>query len=452
MLPIDFKIRMNDLLKDEYECFERSMEAPEYKALRLNPLKLDRAQFLAFLDKMAAGADGKAGLDFTPVPWEECGFCYEPAGDAPIRPGSSLLHEAGAYYIQEPSAMKPVTLLEPVSGERILDLCAAPGGKSTQIAGYMQGRGLLVCNEIIPSRAAILSQNIERLGVRNALVLNESPADLALRFPCFFDKILVDAPCSGEGMFRKNPEAMEQWSVENVRMCASRQAKILEHAASMLSLQGVMVYSTCTFSREEDEECVEGFLKAHPEFELVCMEKLFPHKIKGEGHFMARLEKRGIKTSVSAAVPVSLKKKKGRDPDTEAFFMFAEQMLTEGFDRETIRERIMHFGDNLYLVPEGCPDLTGLKTNRAGLQLGSYKKDRFIPSHSLAMALKKEEVRRYKDLSVEEARRFIQGMTFETDGDKGYYLICCNGVSLGWGRLAGNIMKNHYPKGLRRNL
>ena len=312
MLPQLFTERMKQMLGEEATDFFRAYEREPYKALRRNPQKMGRE---AFLTKMP--------FSLSPVFWEENGFYYEMQD----QPGKHPFHEAGVYYIQEPSAMAPAGLLEAAPGEKILDLCAAPGGKSTQIGAAMQGEGILVCNEIYPARAKILSENIERMGITNALVLNESPERLAEIFPDYFDRILVDAPCSGEGMFHKNEEAQEEWSPENVTRCAERQDGILDRAAEMLHDGGRLVYSTCTFAPAENEGTILRFLRRHPEFTVIepywqadissgssqwaadvdgtyltCTPqeeealqrtiRLWPHKVKGEGHFAAMLWKR----------------------------------------------------------------------------------------------------------------------------------------------------------------
>lgn len=262
MLPELFLKRMQDTLGDEYEEFVESLGKERYQALRLNTLKINSDQ------KSAAETDMPFNL--TAVPWAENGYYYEKSD----QPGKHPYHEAGVYYIQEPSAMAPVPMLEVKPGDRVLDLCAAPGGKSTQIAAALMGEGLLVCNEINPQRAKILSENIERMGVCNACVTNEAPEHLSEFFPEFFDKILVDAPCSGEGMFRKNEEACGEWSPENVEMCAARQDSILDEAAKMLRCGGRLVYSTCTFAEAEDEGSVERFAERHPEFRVLEMKRL----------------------------------------------------------------------------------------------------------------------------------------------------------------------------------
>ncbi len=333
MLPEAFCEKMKTLLGEEYEAFLAALDRPRAVGLRVNPLKLSLRDQCAHWSWQSVSPTVHCPLsifNLTPVPWCPTGFYYAPAA----RPGLHPYHAAGAYYLQEPSAMAPAELLDPRPGERILDLCAAPGGKSTQIAGKMRGRGLLVCNEIHPKRAAILGSNVERLGVANALVLNEHPARLAERFPAFFDRILVDAPCSGEGMFRKHDAAFADWSPETVTMCARRQAEILDSAAAMLRPGGRLVYSTCTFSPEENEGSVGGFLSRHPEFEveearadvsilrdskefgpygasghpewadgnpeLAKTIRLWPHRLTGEGHFAAVLRK-----TVGAGVPDS---------------------------------------------------------------------------------------------------------------------------------------------------
>ena len=266
-LPEAFTDRMQELLKEEeYAAFLSSYRQKRLYSLRLNPLKTERGKALAMLQKAAAGQDVKsADGELKQVPWEPDGFYYS----RDFRPGRLPWHEAGMYYIQEASAMVPAVLCGAKPGERVLDLCAAPGGKSTKLAACLRGEGILVANEIHPERARVLSSNLERMGIRNALVTNEPPHRLASRFPLFFDRIVVDAPCSGEGMFRKEEEALTHWSPENVRMCAERQSEIMEEAASMLRPGGRLVYSTCTFSPEENEGTIVRFLKAHPEFSVV---------------------------------------------------------------------------------------------------------------------------------------------------------------------------------------
>ena len=444
MLPRQFLDRMQRMLGEEYPAFLDGYEKTKAYSLRINRQKgtiEELKKKTSFLSKK--------------VPWTENGYYYKEED----RPGKHPFHEAGAYYIQEASAMASAVYLDAQPGERVLDLCAAPGGKSTQIADAMQGKGLLVSNEINPSRAKSLSENIERMGIKNALVVSHEPAFLAQRFPEYFDRILVDAPCSGEGMFRKNEEAVREWSCENVLMCAQRQAEILENAAVMLRPGGRMVYSTCTFSTEENEETISGFLKMHPEFEIEEVEKfsgmvpgmpplekavrLWPHKLEGEGHFLASLKKEGYQPIQAESL---YGEEKGISPnDCKDWLAFKEQYI-----KTNLNGVYFKLGDQLYLLPKGAPSLKGLKVLRPGLHLGTFKKNRFEPSHALALALKPKETACCYGLSVNEAADYIAGNTFLTEGEKGWYLITVEGYSLGWGKLAGNVMKNHYPKGLRK--
>ena len=286
-LPEEFKESMREILDKDYDAFIDSYNFPAYKGLRINTLKIKNKDILPF--------------DLTPIPWCNSGYYYEDKD----QPGKHVYHEMGLYYIQEPSAMIAVEELDVKEGDRVLDLCAAPGGKSTQIAMKLNGTGILVSNEIISSRSKILSSNIERMGIKNALVINEDPKDVAKHFKGYFDKILIDAPCSGEGMFRKNEEAISEWSIDNVIMCAERQKEILSYAVKCLKENGQMVFSTCTFSKQENESVVQDFLEKHPEFHLVKSEfefekgldkdglcqRVYPHKQKGEGHFFAILKR-----------------------------------------------------------------------------------------------------------------------------------------------------------------
>ena len=469
-LPKDFAARMQDMLGSAYPAFVRSYEKPKMQALRVNTLKGSVEEFLEkapYFDK----------TDIRRVPWESRGFYYDecmPFGKHPF-------HEAGVYYIQEPSAMTPVSYLEAQPGEKILDLCAAPGGKSTQIASYMKNEGLLVCNEIHPARAKILSENVERMGIKNALVTNESPKRLAEIFGEYFDRILVDAPCSGEGMFRKNEETCSEWSLENVKLCADRQDEILDCADLMLRAGGRLVYSTCTFAPEENEGSVARFLARHPEYEIVKIEKyegmssgraewagepnaenmentirLFPHLIDGEGHYLAVLQKAGeVPDGYRGFLENGLQKGISAKEVKELFAFQSENL--NGTLLEENEERLLRFGEQLYFMPQEMPSIHKLKVLRAGLHLGTLKKNRFEPSHALALALTKDEVRRSMELCPDGEENdtnvinsYLNGQTLNCEGEKGWYLMTCKGYSIGWGKLAGQIMKNHYPKGLRR--
>ena len=429
MLPEVFLERMKAQLGDEYEEFLRSLERPRAVALRFNPLKGENPQ-LPFVRE--------------PVPWEPQGYYYDPES----RPGLHVYHEAGVYYLQEASAMAPVALLDPQPGERVCDLCAAPGGKTTQIAGRMMGEGFLLCNEFSPKRAKILSRNIERMAVANALVTNEDTAALAKRFPGSFDKVLIDAPCSGEGMFRKEEAAVTDWSVETVEMCARRQAEILHNGAQLVRPGGRLVYSTCTFAPEEDELAVAQFLESHPDFEPEIMEtpwfdpvengghRMWPHKLLGEGHFAAVLRKKGEDEAEFDAF-------EGEKIPKE-WASFAKELsikLPAG--------KAVMFGETRYWAPEGMPDIRRLKVLRAGLELGTVKKGRFEPAHALALWLKTCANVETFEADSQEITQFMHGNVIPSS-KRGWCLVCADGYSIGWGKGDGNVLKNHYPKGLRR--
>lgn len=519
MLPQDFLDRMQQMLGEHYPAFLESYDRDRYQSLRINPLKAERGEFLE-----------RAPFTLTQVPWSADGFYYDGADT----PGKHPYHEAGVYYIQEPSAMAPAEYLirecvrkqdshicdkaggeqdaggstagmkqEPGSsmdGERILDLCAAPGGKSTQIAAAMRGQGILVCNEIHPGRAKILSENVERMGIRNAVVTNETPERLAEYFPGYFTRILVDAPCSGEGMFRKNADAASEWSQKNVALCAKRQDGILDCAAKMLSPGGTLVYSTCTFAPEENEGSIYRFMCRHPGFSieevplspgmsrgvpawatsaqtdgeraageaahavqteaLAQTVRLWPHRVKGEGHYLAVLHKAGECSGVQCGYGVE-------NGISERDFMMPGKGISEylAFLKDTFSPdcaarmhtpgtRYLRFGDQLYKIMDGMLPVRGLKVLRPGLHLGTVKKGRFVPSHALALTSSAMDVLHTLNLAADsgELKCYLNGATFPAEGEKGWYLITADGFSVGWGKLAGGMMKNHYPKGLRKHL
>ncbi len=435
MLPQEFTERMKGLLGEEAESFFASYDRPRNTGLRINTLKA-----------------GGLSLPFCtePIPWAEEGYYLEPGS----RPGLHPFHDAGVYYLQEPSAMAPVGLLDVQPGQRVLDLCAAPGGKTTQIAQKLQGQGLLVCNEIHPKRARILSSNIERLGVTNALVLNEHPAKLAGRFRDYFHRILVDAPCSGEGMFRKEDAAISDWSPETVTMCAARQTEILHSAAQMLAPGGILVYSTCTFAPEENEGVISHFLHTHRDFSVKVVEapwftpacphwiqepapgiehcfRLLPHKLRGEGHFAAVLQK----APGDEAASLHLEKTAPIPSAVKEFLPMEGSVLT--------------FGETLFLAPRELPLLKGLKVLRVGLELGELRKGRFIPAHALALATR--DFPRSHDLPADSPHvsAYLRGETIPGN-ERGWTLLTVGGYSIGWVKGADGTLKNHYPKGLRR--
>ena len=429
MLPQEFLDRMQVQLEEEFSDFLQSLERPRAVALRLNPLKCDKIS-LPFVKEN--------------VPWEPMGYYYDP--DA--RPGLHPYHDAGVYYLQEASAMSAVALLDPQPGERICDLCAAPGGKSTQIAGRLMGEGFLLCNEYSPKRAKILSSNIERLGIANALVTNETPDRLAERLPAYFDRVLIDAPCSGEGMFRKEEAAVTDWSPETVQMCARRQSEILDAGAVLVRPGGRLVYSTCTFAPEENEQAVAEFLARHPDFEpeAVCAPwftpvgdgqfRMWPHKLLGEGHFGAVLRRKGNESPTGSG--------DAGEKLPKLWDAFAKELgitLPQG--------KAVTFGNRVFWAPEQMPSLKGLKVLRPGLELGELKKDRFEPAHALALWLTDCRNAENLDSDSRKIQDYLCGNVIPSH-KKGWCLVMVDGYSIGWGKGDGVQLKNHYPKGLRR--
>ena len=442
MVPEGFTARMKALLGEEYPLFAASFERPRNVGLRLNPLKTDDFPALP-------------QFSLRPVPWEKYGYYYDPAS----RPGLSAFHEAGLYYLQEPSAMAPAGLLDVRPGMRVLDLCAAPGGKSTQLAAALAGKGILIANEIHPQRAKILSRNLERCAAANAVVLNERPDRLAHRFPGWFDRILVDAPCSGEGMFRKEAAAVTDWSEQTVEMCAARQYEILCSAAQMLAPGGRLVYSTCTFAPQENEGVISRFLHAHPDFHTVKIEnthfapgrpdwvedpapglentfRLWPHRLCGEGHFAAVLEKDdgGERGEIPLQKP---------DREPKEFTEFRKTLNAAVPDGN-----VLLFGTALCRVPELTPMLDGLRVLRAGLELGVSTKGRFEPAHAWALWLKTAASMADFPADSPEIAAYLRGETVPGT-QKGWTLVCAGGLSLGWAKGSDGVLKNHFPKGLR---
>lgn len=449
-LPVPYIEKMRTLLGEEAELFFSSYEQPRTQGLRLNPLKVPG-------DAEAIRRELTQLFGLEPVPWCPTGFYYSEAA----RPGKHPYHAAGLYYIQEPSAMSSVELLAPQPGDTVLDLAGAPGGKSTQIAGKLKGEGLLITNEIHPARAKILSENIERIGATNTIVTCAAPDQLVAKFPAFFDKIMLDAPCSGEGMFRKDPETVNEWSPEHVTMCAARQLDILRSAVRMLKPGGTLGYSTCTFSPEENERTMEAITSEYPELRLVTMERIWPHRERGEGHFVAVLAKDGAAADTASSLSG------GRRKAQAAPALVKEAVkLFEAFAAEALADwhfptgEPLLFGDQLYLLPRdregafGPPLLEGLKTLRPGLHLGTVKKNRFEPAHALALALQPTQAQTVMELGADstQAQAYLRGEAIAADKEirSGWTLVTLNGYSVGWGKQSGGQLKNHYPKGLRR--
>ena len=461
MLPEEFLAKMQTLLQDEYEEYVRCFDGERHWGLRVNTLRCAPQEF-----------ERRAPFPVTPVPWIPNGFYYDGESERPAR---HPYYYAGLYYLQEPSAMTPAQLLGVKPGERVLDLCAAPGGKSTELGACLEGQGLLFSNDISNTRAKALLKNLELFGVKNICVSSETPKRLLAAFPEYFDRILVDAPCSGEGMFRKDADMVKSWTERGPEYYVPIQREILLDAADMLRPGGRMLYSTCTFDREENEGNVEWLLKERPELHLAelpedlyagfsggiglagCV-RLFPHRLKGEGQFIAVLEKDGNERNEAAARTAAGKRlpsagRKGK-LDLENFPEAADFLSRISWDWDP--GRIMAKNDALYYLPEGFPEpaavRTGVRYLRTGLLLGTVKKGRFEPSQALAMALKPEEFDQVFNLSLDDGRviRYLKGETIAADAPaKGWYFVCVDGFPLGFAKGNGATLKNKYYPGWR---
>ena len=420
---------MKERLGKEFPAFLRSYENPVYKALRVNTLKVSIARFLQNspfpLGEQLLFPNGE---DIT-------GFYI---GEE--KAGAYAEHFAGLYYLQEPSAMCVGELTAPCRKERILDLCAAPGGKTVQIAMQTEGEGILISNEIDASRAKILSQNVERMGIKNCAVTNAAPKQLAEKFPSYFDLVLADAPCSGEGMFKKEPEAVTHWSENNVALCAARQKEILDCAAETVAVGGRLLYSTCTFSEEEDEWQIRSFLTRHPEFELEKQEKIYPHRFQGEGHYCALLQKNEGERRNAKSYPV-----RRNLAANKAFSAFAKE-----FFQAPPQGEITTLDDwRMYLLPAGMPAI-GVRALRLGVELGEFDGKIFKPAHALAMSLKRDDCARFVPLSREEADRYLRGETLACGCGNGWCVVGLGEYPLGLGKAVNGPLKNHLPKVLRK--
>ncbi len=450
---------MARLLGDEIPAFLASFDAAPSTGLRVNTLKITPERFRVLLP-----------WELAPVPWCPAGFTV--AGEA--GPGKHPYHAAGLYYLQDPAAMAAAEILAPQPGERVLDLAAAPGGKATHIASLMAGEGLLIANEIHHQRAWDLAENLERWGGRNVAITVETPERLAERFEGFFDAVLLDAPCSGEGMLRRSEAARREWAPELIGGCSLRQSAILEHAARLVRPGGRLVYATCTFAPEEDEGTVARFLRDHPEFELIAPPgrpewiaddvpgnselpgtwpdlaraiRLWPHLAAGEGHFVALLRKCATGTA-SGGWPRAWRPVRLPRAAEQAYRDFCMDNLMV----VPATERLALVGSYLYALPPDLPDLTGLRFLHPGWWLGAIKGDRFEPSHALALALRLECAYRTVNLAADrpEILAYLRGETFPSPGDDGWALVAVDGYPLGWGKRVGRVMKSKYPKGLRR--
>ena len=425
ILPQAFLDRMKERLGKDFPAFLRAYDTPPYKGLRVNSLKVSAEDFI----KNAPFPLGNR------VEWEPLGFYISEE-----KAGRVIEHFAGLYYLQEPSAMCVGEMTAPCKKERVLDLCAAPGGKTTQLAAQMQGEGILISNEIDAGRAKILSQNVERLGIKNCAVVSAPPQQLAEKFPAYFDLVLVDAPCSGEGMFLKEEEALSYWSLQNVKLCAARQSEILDCAAQTVAGGGCLIYSTCTFAEEEDEWQIRSFLARHPEFVLEREEKLYPHLVAGEGHYCARLRKSAGEKRDCKPYPVKRSEKANR-----AFDAFAKE-----FFNASPKGEITTLDDGrMYLVPAGMPAL-GVRALRLGVELGEFDGKIFKPAHALAVSMKKEECKKFVPLPRDLAEKYLRGETLQTGEGNGWCVVGLGDYPLGLGKIVDGTLKNHYPKGLRK--
>ena len=469
-LPQSFLDSMKEILGEDYEAFLAGFDGQRQYGMRVNTLKMNLEEF-----------ERIAPFHLKKVPWISNGYFYE-AEDAPAK---HPFYSAGLYYLQEPSAMTPASRLKVQPGERVLDLCAAPGGKATELGAALQGEGLLVANDINTARARALLRNLELFGISNSFVTNEPPHVLAERFPEFFHKIMVDAPCSGEGMFRKNPAVVDSWQEKGPEYFSKLQREIIVQAADMLLPGGMMFYSTCTFSPLENEKTITHLLKERPDMEVIPMEdyegfaegltsyrgevfdescklcrRIWPHKMSGEGHFMALLHKKsGTQQQVQQTVSQSSiwwEKCKGLNKEQKAAAEDFFSHVNIAYDGKRIDVR----GDNLYYLPAPKYDGRGLHFLRNGLFMGEFKKKRFEPSQPFALALHAQDFDQVLDFPADDERlsRYLRGETLDVSdliaGEKkrkGWQLVMVAGHPLGFGKLVNNNLKNKYPAGWRKN-
>lgn len=457
-LPVEFKKQMIDLLgENEFKEYEESFKAERKYGLRVNTMKISLEQF----EKISP-------FDIEKIPWITNGYFYNGEINSPAK---HPYYHAGLYYLQEPSAMTPAEFLPVTEGDRVLDLCAAPGGKATELASKLRGSGLLIANDISNSRAKGLLKNLELFGVENMVVTNETPQKLEENFKEYFDKILIDAPCSGEGMFRKDPAIMKSWQKKGPSEYAKIQRQIVDSAVNMLKPGGMLLYSTCTFAPEENEGTIsfildkysdmeikelpyyEGFSSGKPQWldgsftkfgELKKAVRIFPHKMDGEGHFICLMQKRGeyLYENYSAS---------SINIENKDFIQFLNIL-----NKDYKMNNFVMYSDRIYLMPDGVKQPKNLHILRSGLLFGECRKNRFEPSQALAMSLKKSECTNVIDLSLEDIRviKYLKGETIEVDDlvsnkEKGWYVVCVDTFPLGWGKISQGILKNKYHSGWR---
>lgn len=463
-LPKEFEDKMKKLLPTDYAAYEACFDEPRHYGLRVNTAKISVEDFLKI-----------APWDLKPVPWISNGFYYD--GDS-IQPAKHPYYFAGLYYLQEPSAMTPADRLPVEPGEKVLDICAAPGGKATELGARLSGEGVLIANDISNSRARGLLKNLELFGIGNMAVISEEPGKLTEHFPEYFDKILIDAPCSGEGMFRKERKMIRAWQEHGPEFFSKIQKSIVLQAAEMLKPGGMILYSTCTFDPGENEQTIEFLLENCPEFEICTIRdyegfsegipeytksgdksykktvRIFPHRMQGEGHYLALVKKDGKsadqKMTEADERHRSMQggRKKKLPEELETFLKDISRTFDSG--RIDIRD------GRVYYMPDGLPELKGIRFLRSGLLLGELKKNRFEPSQALAMNLKADEYKYKINLTVSDERviKYLKGETLDVEDltaskEKGWYLLCVDGYPLGFGKLSGQTLKNKYLPGWR---
>ena len=441
-LPQKYIDEIRELFGDETEAYLASFEKPHTKSLRVNTLKISPEEFQRI-----------SPFHLTPVPWCREGFYY--TGED--RPSTHPFYYAGLYYLQEASAMCPASLLPVEKGDIILDACAAPGGKTTALAAKLDHTGLLVSNDISSSRQNATLKNCERAGIDNIYVISSDLRDLSAKYPSYFDKILVDAPCSGEGMFRKEPSLITSWLERDSSYYAPLQKEIVRHAWKMLKPGGMMLYSTCTFSVKENEEVITELLKEYPDAAImpVCERyagfapgilpgtedcvRIYPHRVNGEGHFAALLKKEGNGSTGTSGRSV------GKPP--AEFAEFQEYL------NRPLQGTYFLQNEKLYLLPADSFDHAGIRVIRSGLLLGTVKKGRFEPSQHLAYSLKSSDFKQIVDLEPDDIRteKFLKGETIRiSENYKGWVLICTAGFPLGFGKADKGTVKNKIEKGYRK--
>lgn len=470
-LPVLFVDKMKSLLGEDYTNYINCYEKPRFYGLRVNTAKITVEDFLKI-----------APWKLDPIPWIDNGFYYD--GEQ-VQPAKHPYYFAGLYYLQEPSAMTPANRLPVEPGDRVLDVCAAPGGKATELGAKLQGEGVLIANDISSSRAKGLLKNLELFGVGNFLVLSEEPGKLMNYFPEYFDKILIDAPCSGEGMFRKDKKMVKAWEEHGPEFFSKLQRGIITQAAQMLKPGGMLLYSTCTFDPLENEHTIAYLLEEYPQFQIIEMKgyegfaegmakvleknshesqealaedikrtvRIFPHQMNGEGHYLALLKKGNSHIEDTDGTLLKGKKQlagKGKELPEDLRHFFEQVSWTPDANRLEIH------GERVYYMPEGLPKMNGIRFLRTGLLMGELKKKRFEPSQALAMHLQAKDYAHTLQFPVEDERvvRYLKGETLQVEDlvdrkDKGWYLVCIDKYPLGWGKLANGMLKNKYLPGWR---